>query len=208
MPVLRPSGTQKRVGDRRAKYIAVVHSYPSVRLLDNGYRRSQCALYAFSSPRKSKIQPPHFHSKPCIHSRNSLPLYNYPKDAPSFPWDILDYVTRAFIDEGSVWRAKRDILQREEGGVLLRDYWYDGINRFGRESRIIKLNFSRISLSGGRRDADVLPIPTMSAQPTWRVHQVNHVSGHIKSRARAALLSSLVPHLSPAASAAVPGREY
>jgi len=45
------------------------------------------------------------------------------------------------------------------------------------ESRIIKLNFSRISLSGGRQDADVLPIPAMSAR-TWRVHQVSHVSRH------------------------------
>lgn len=195
MPVLRPSGTQKRVGDRRAKYIAVVHSYPSLRLLDNG--RSRCFVRFLPVNLKYNL-----HISILNHACTLVILCHFiiiPR---------MHRHSQAFIDEGSVWRAKRDILRREEGGVLSRDYWYDGINRFGRESRIIKLNFSRISLSGGRRDADVLPIPTMSAQPTWRVHQVNHVSGHIKSRARAALLSSLFPHLSPAASAAVPGREY
>lgn len=73
--------------------------------------------------------------------------------------------------------------KREETWSYARDYWYDRINRLARpKSRIIKLNFSRISLSGGRQDADVLPIPAMNAQRTWRVHQVSHVSRHIKSR--------------------------
>lgn len=34
---------------------------------------------------------------------NLMPLYNHPKDASLFPWDILNYVTRVFIDEGC-WR--------------------------------------------------------------------------------------------------------
>jgi len=57
--------------------------------------------------------------------------------------------------------------QEEEGGSIARDYWYGGINRpLGAGSRIIKLNFSRISLSDGRQDADVLPISDRNERAT------------------------------------------
>lgn len=105
---------------------------------------------------------------------------------------------RVFID-GSTACERLRWRQEEEGGSI--SYTREIIGTMGliasTGSRIIKLNFSRISLSGGRQDADVLPILAMSVQRTSRVHQVSHVSRH--KIARAASLARLPP---------VSGREY